>query len=346
MQVPWRCAFRGSGLVVTGLVVLAALAAGAPASAGDGDGDVKGWYVALDAALTQPNSLDQDYANQTDTTVAPPRNRRFLIENDADATFRGTVGYNFGLGLGSLQVSYWSFDNDDSASETLAGFVVPSLFGYGSIGGTYLYSGYGSAVSSESSTKATTADLDYVRPMDAGENVSLRWLAGLRVATFEEDQSFTGSDGVYYAIDQAKHIESDAIGLRVGATAVFDFTKHFSLEGGLTASLLQADSEGNASQSLTDLVGGGSVSETKEGANEHTRGRILDLEVKGVWAAGPVDVYLGYSASSWDGLVQDPVPALGFLGMPEGEKREGISFDSVSVGVRWRFARRGVAAGP
>jgi hypothetical protein len=341
--------------------VAAALALWAPAGHAEAAGDdVKGWYFAVDAALTQPSGLDQDYALQVDLFSSPVRSRIHRIDNDDDATFRGTVGYNFGLGLGSLQVAWWGFENNDAGSMSGYGAVVPTLFGYSYINAYYssYYPGFLSGglypvtAASESKVEATLIDLDYIRPMDAGESFTVRWLAGLRVASFEEEQTFAGTDTFYSLITSSKRIEADGFGIKAGATAVYDFTPNFSVEGGVAASLLQAKTKAEADVFQTDLTGlffPTTIGETIRDEDDFVRGHILDLDLRAVWSAGPIDVYAGYTVSSWEGIVRDPLPprSSGFpfpSGLPSGaDSRDGISFNSVQVGIRWRIPARGLA---
>src|SRR5262245_24515310 len=164
------------------------LALGTPAHAAGVD--YKGWYGNLDIALTQPNSLDQNYANH----VQFPGNgavetERLEMDNDDSATFKLDVGFSWGK-KGRLQVSYWQFDNDDENDDILNGGVYPSIFGYGVYGGQYIYNPAGVEFEATADTKATALDLDYIRPMTAGETLTIHWLAGLRVASFEEDMAF------------------------------------------------------------------------------------------------------------------------------------------------------------
>src|SRR5262249_7134444 len=149
--------------------------------------DYKGWYANLDLALTQPDSLDQHYANHIQFRGSGRfENERLVLDNDADATFRLDVGYSWAK-KGSLQLSWGQFDNDDHHDDTLNGGVYPTIFGYGAYGGAYVYNSAGVDFEASSSVKASTWDVDYVRPMSAGDKFSVRWLAGLRVASYEED---------------------------------------------------------------------------------------------------------------------------------------------------------------
>jgi len=322
------------GPAVAVIAILAMLAIATPASAAGKD--FKGWFVALDLATTQPNSLDQHFANHFDFTV--PTQERLVLDNDSDFTYRASIGYSWGSSLGSLKVSYWSFDNDDEMTDTLTGGgVYPTIFGYGYYGGMYVYNPAGVDFTATGKVQASSIDLDYVRPIATGEKATLSWLAGLRVASYEEDQTFTGFDGVgtYY---QAKHFESDGMGLRVGAAAEFGFTNHFSLVSSAVFSFLQADTEGISAQ----LFPGGAT-ESNQATDDNLRGEMRDFDVKAVWSYGPIDYWLGYSMSSWDGLVADPVPALGggFLGIgsADARSRDDISFNSLHAGIKWRFGK-------
>src|SRR5947209_5014230 len=241
------------------------------------DNDYKGWFIALDAAMTQPNSLDQHYANLRDSTTHFTARR--VIDNKSDATVRGTVGYAFGKTIagpmGRLQVEYWSFDHDDRNANTENGQVFPTLFGY-------TYNNYGIAyainppvdVLATSRVTARTVDIDYVRPMITGEKLVVEWLAGIRHATYKEDQGFSGTSGGATTLED-KHIDSKGTGLRFGAKAVFGFTKHFSLEGGMAVSLLQATSDAESSHTLTAI-------DRNTAADNHVRGETRDFDLRAV----------------------------------------------------------------
>jgi hypothetical protein len=323
---------------LTGLGFAALLASTATAAAADRE--YKGWYVALDSALTQPNSLDQHFANEV---TSPTDVERLVLDNKAHATFRGTVGYTFGSGMGSLQASYWGFDHEDREGGTTNDVLDPTLFGYGyAFGGLYLTTYPPFTFEATGKVKATTIDFDYVRPIAVNEKFSLKWLSGLRVAHYEEDLTFAEADSAYPAntLAQAKHFESDAKGLRLGVTGVFGFTKHFSLEASFSSSFLQANTKGDASQTLP--VSG---SETEHASDDHIRGEIRDYDLRAVWSryvGGHLDLYLGYSASNWDGLVTDPLPGNENFPPPgtiASRGRQTISFDGLHGGIVWRFGR-------
>lgn len=333
--------------VATGwaLAVLLALAAPATASAAAND-EMKGWMLALEVALTQPSGLDQEYA----FLGAPPPavvGSRLVLDNDTDLTYRITGGYNFGLDMGSLEVSYWTFDNDDQESKTPSADVFPTLFGYGfySTGTPYLS---GATTRATSSVKASTLDVDYSRALDVGEKFTFRWLAGLRTASFEEERSLD-VDGAYggysYSIRQTRHVDSDAFGVKVGGRGTFGFTEHFGMEGGLAVSLLQADSKGDSFQSVTDLSGPTTSSERNRGEDDSGTGKIIDLDLRGTWTSGALTVYIGYSASSWEGFVEDPnPPRTSFFPIASARSRDSVSFDSLNAGIIFRFGSQHLAA--
>ncbi len=335
-------------------ICLAALLALAAAPAAAADDEVRGWVLSLDLALTQAGGLDQEYALQTNIFASPIPGRRHLIDNDPSATFRIRGGYNFGLDLGGLQVSYWGFDNDDRRADLMSDDVYPTLFGYGySYYGSpaYLSSPYGVRTLAKSSVQASSLDVDYSRALDVGGNFTFRWLAGLRTVTFEEEVTFRGTVPDYYGYDysisQKRHIDSTAFGVKVGGTGSFGFTKRFSLEGGAALSLLQARIKGDSRQTIasSDPYDPFSVSWRNYGKEDSGHGRILDLDLRGVWTEGPLSVFLGYSASSWEGLVRDSNPPRSpFYPLVAGRSRDSVSFSGFNVGVIYRFGARRLAA--
>lgn len=317
-------------------VAVAAALVGASGPALAAEADFKGWYIALDAAFTQPNGLEQEYATAAVFGVSSLDSRRLILENDTNLDLRLTAGYSFGKGLGALQVSYWDFDSDDDVSGTETGYVFPSLFS-----GYYTSSYYltNPEVEATSSVKATTFDLDYVRPVAVGEKTTLKWLAGLRVASFEEERTFTGDDAGYYDLAQSRSFDSDTYGVRVGAGATFEFTRHFSLEAGVAASLMQGSSQGEAAAQVIDPNGVLLFEETNKGGDDNLRGHILDLEVMAVFPVGPVDLVAGYRASSWEGLVEDP--AINAPLSTTDPSRDSVSFNAWLVGLKWRIGGGG-----
>jgi major outer membrane protein len=333
MQVRKRSSLSNSRLA---LGLLAAALAGALASpALAADKDYKGWYGSIDLALTQPNSLDQHFANEVDTSLT--NTNRLVIDNDSDFTWRADVGYTFGRGFGSLQVSYWSFDNEDKQNGSTNGYLFPSIFGYGyPILGMYLYN---SPITFQATgkVKARTFDLDYVRPIQVGEKFTVKWLTGFRTARFEEDQSITAVDSLAAVYSQSRHQEATGNGLRVGVSGVFGLTKHFSIEAGMAASFMQAKTDGDA----IEIFNSGTT-ETKKASDDHVTGEIRDYDFRAVWNYGRVDYFLGYDASQWEGLVTDPLPASGCCGPASGvggRDRNSVSFNSFHGGITYRFGK-------
>jgi hypothetical protein len=316
----------GIGIAVVALAMLAT----APVRAAGSD-DYKGWYLTLDAALTQPTSLDQHYANHV-TFGTPPNMDRLVLDNDTDFTGLLKVGYGFGKGMGALQISYWGFDNEDSISKTFNGGVYPTIFGYGDYGGMYLYD---ASIKAKAKTQATLLDVDYLRSYGVGEKTQVTWLAGVRSAKYEETRDFYGDDGSIYT--QHKHFKSTGIGLKLGAMVHFGFTEHFGLDGSTTFSFLQADTKGDSNQNFVTF----DEFETAHGEDNNVRGEIRDYDLKACWNYGKLSYFVGYAMSNWDGMPTDPVPpnegghqALG----PEAPRgRNSVGFNSFHAGVTIKF---------
>src|SRR5262249_22767472 len=131
----WRLTrLKSISWVCVALAALALAAGTTPARAAD---DYQGWFAALDIASTQPNSLDQRFANNVD--FAAGQVNRVVLENDSDMTWKVSGGFGWGK-MGALKVSYWSFDNEDKESGVAFGGLYPTIFGYGQIyGGQVLY---------------------------------------------------------------------------------------------------------------------------------------------------------------------------------------------------------------
>ena len=340
---------RASRVAVALAMAAVACALAPPASAADID--YKGWFVALDAALTQPGGLDQHYATVMDVVTLDQEIR--YMENDPAFSGQAAIGYSWGT-LGGLSVSYWSFDNDDSVAETLDAYVFPGVFsGYAGYAGVNfglglagpVFNGYPVSFTAGSEVKATSLDLEYSRPMEAGENFTVTWLAGLRSVTFEEDLAFDGIDSypdypVHYI--QTRHIESDGIGLKVGAIFDFGITRHFSLQGRLSFSFLQGQIDAVTTQEATNYFGAPSpvyqtVFDEIKTSQENVSGEIRDYDLRAVWSWKTVDFYVGYGGSTWEGLVANPLGDAAILATQPGSDRDSVSFNSAHAGVVLRL---------
>jgi hypothetical protein len=327
----WRSALCG-GAILAALVLAAGVT---PARAADPD--FKGFFVALDLANTQPNSLDHHYANHVNWAATPIAVERLVLDNDADFTGKITVGYGFG-NKGKLSVSWWGFDNEDSFEDTLPSGLYPTIFGYGPSGGMYAYNPAGVSFSTSAKVQASTFDIDYVRSFSPAEKMTIGWLAGLRMASWEEDQAFDGADGYGNYYSQGKHFESDGMGFRLGAKLQWGFTEHFGMGGSAAWSFLQADTEGNSFQRF---AASGTPDDTNEASDDNVRGEIRDYDLKAIWSYGALDFWVGYSMSNWDGMPTDPVPGNEgghFAAGPISHRsRDEVSFNSLHAGVAWKF---------
>jgi hypothetical protein len=321
---------RAGILGIAAAAVLFALGA-SPAMAAHHD-DYKGWFVSLDAAETQPNSLDQQYANITDPTTG--LTTRNVMDNKSDFTWAFKAGYSWGE-LGGLAISYWSFDNEDkvNASEPI-NEVYPTVFGaYGfNNGGTYALTGPVDYTAT-AKTKASTIDIDYSRPMHAGEKLTVDWIAGLRSATFEETRTFdSGLDAGGNYTDQTHHMKSDAFGVKVGARVNFGFTQHFSMQGLMAYSFMQAKTDGDATNNISGTL------DQITSSDDHVMGEIKDYDVRAVWNWNALDFYVGYGGQTWQGLVADPIEGSCCGASAAGPStRNSVAFNSAHAGVTFRF---------
>jgi major outer membrane protein len=318
-----------------GLTVAAVLGA-AGTSAVAADPEYTGWFVALDAAMTQPTSLDQQYAT---ALSLPGGTQEFLVlDNDAGLSWGGKIGYSWG-GLGSLALAYWTFDNDDDLSAVDdARLIYPTVFGgyaYNNAGTYGLGAGGNFPVIYDvtSSVKADTVDLEYVRPMQAGERLTINWIAGLRSVTYEEDLAFSGSDSFPYYYVQTKHIESEGYGIKLGAVFDFGFGEHFALQGAMAFSFLQGNTEATTTQDANGFLDSLTVK------NDNVRGEIRDYDLRAVWSWKSVDFYVGYGGQTWDGLVKDPTGDMVNFPVTKADTndRDSIGFNSAHAGVVFRL---------
>jgi Legionella pneumophila major outer membrane protein precursor len=324
------------GLLMAAALLAAALgASGAPAMAASQE--FEGFFVALDLAMTQPTGLDQQYATYVDTVNL--FSSRQVIDNDADLSYAIKLGYSWGA-TGGLAVSYWSFDNEDKVEESVGGaYVYPNVFGVYAynLGGSYgLGFGVGGlpvTVNATSKVEASTIDIDYFRPMQAGEKVTIKWIAGLRSAAFEETRTFDGIDslGSYYI--ENKHIDSDAFGVKLGAGVNFGFSEHFSLQGMMAFSVLQASTDAEATRNASGLF-----FDKVTSSDDNVNGEIRDYDLRAVWTYNNLDFWLGYGGQTWEGLVTDPIngSCCGASGA-DTSQRDSIGFNKLHVGVAFRF---------
>lgn len=321
-----------------GLAAVLILAVATPAMADE----FKGWYGALDLALTEPAGLDQNYATHVDFGDGNfGQTERLVLDNDDNVDFSAAFGYSWGK-MGMLQVSYWGTSGNDSFDDDMHGGVYPTVAGYSpNIGGGYLYANGAYTVSfeAESDLKASTWDIDYIRPMAAGEKFSVNWLAGLRVAEFRENLFFDGSDQ-YTRYIQERHIDSSGWGFKVGATANMDFTKHLGMEASVAMSFLQGTSHGESS--FCDGGCGGSFQQDdSEGSDDSMRAEIRDYGLKAVWHQGAFDIFAGFRSSNWDGLPSNPNPGNEgghfAIGSVSDKDRPDVTFNSWHVGAKWKI---------
>src|SRR5262249_9614490 len=148
------------------------------------------------------------------------------------------------------------------------------------------------AFTGKTGVKAHTVDLDYSRAVEVTDRFGFQWLAGLGTASYEEQQSFSGFDGTY-TYQQARSWSSAAFRNRVGAAGMFGFSPHFGMQAAASWSEMMANTDGKSSQTFVDggtSCGAPPCTEIATGKDDNLHGSILDLSLKGVWTAGPVDI--------------------------------------------------------
>jgi len=337
---------RGMTRVAVALAILAMVVAATPARAA-GDEDTKGWFLTLDAALTQPNDLVQQQTNRTDSsfedqffTIIVNSTSTLVFDSDPDFTGAIKFGYAFGNGLGKLQVSFWGFDDTISGSGFTDDYIYYNVYGYSF---AYTYQG---ATQAKINVKASTFDVDYLRSYAVGKKTTVTWLAGLRSATYEETRDSLGTLEAYgyypyvyetETIQAHKHFKADALGLRLGAAVKFGFTEHFGLEGSGTYSFLQAKTQGDSSALTEFSVRPRRNLETRSGVDDNVRGEMREYDLKACWSYGMMDYFVGYRMESWEGLVVDPLVAT--PANPFDRSRDTISFNSLHAGVTFKFGQ-------
>lgn len=315
---------------------LALAASGNPAMAAGAD--YKGFFVALDLATTQPTGIDQTSAVLVDPATG--FTTRDIVKNDSDFSFALKAGYSWGE-LGGLEVSYWSFDNDQTENHVdNVNYVYPTVFGQ--YGFNY-FTSYGLPApvtyTTTSGIKASVIDIDYFRAMDVGERFTIKWLAGLRSASYTEDQGFSSDTTALSYYIESKHIDSDAFGVKVGAVLSFGFTDRFALQGKMAFSFLQGDTQSERTRNSSGLE-----TDQVSADADNVRGEIRDYDLRGVWMWENLDVYLGYGGQTWDGLVTDPLGSAGgccaaSTANGQSGSRDSIGFNSLHAGVVLRFGK-------
>ena len=133
-------------------------------------------------------------------------------------------------------------------------------------------------------------------------------------------------------------------GFKVGASANMDFTDHFGMVADLAISFLQASNRGNLTNCGNDVPPDNPCDDDRddlEGSDDSQRGEIRDYGLKAVWHQGPVDIFVGFRSSNWEGLVSDPVPPIGGglygIGQAGSDGRNDVTFNSWHVGAKWRI---------
>jgi hypothetical protein len=271
-----------------------------------GDG---GFLLQFEAGIANPRNTDNIVAAQGPNVIIP--------EWDDEFAGRLGLGYQF-PGGNTLLFSFWGFDTDQSAAAT-GSFEFP-------IGPT---NGFGFDVKTE--VEAGTAEASWIVPHELSDEFGMEWSLGLRYAGYEET---TG--GVYSTIDGtldvAKSIESDMIGARGAARAIY---RRGSLSGSASLGLSFLSGEIKVSESLTPQPAGTSPLKLTDDSRS---GSILELDVRGTWhhANERLSVWIGWEQQDWDDIAADLARNL-----PGNEvvarSRDSVTFSWLKAGVSYRF---------
>jgi hypothetical protein len=322
---------RAGVLAIAAVAVLIAFSS-SPAMAAHHD-DYKGWFVSLDAAMTQLNSLDQGSPTSSNpltsryrltTRQGDGQRLRFHLGGEGRPLGRSWAGWRCRTGRSTTRTR----SAPPRAPATSTDGVRRRSYNNG---GTYALVGPVDYKAS-AKTKASTIDLDYSRPMHAGEDDG-RLDRRTALATFAGDPDVRQrSDAGALHQPDAPHMKSDAFGVKVGARVNFGMTQHFSCEGLMAWSFMQANTDGEATQNA-----GGTLDQITS-SDDHVMGEIRDYDVRAVWNWSALDFYVGYGGQTWEGLVSDPIDGSCCGASGAGHStRDSVAFNSAHAGVTFRF---------
>jgi hypothetical protein len=319
------------------------------------DQDHEGWYVEVEVASSTPGNVNTPVLTSVAADGArggggtPPfENEVFLTDFDADASFRVGVGHSWGK-KGRLQVTYWSYSSDEDLSGFAPSYYVSggnnyNWFGIGptsSIGYTFYYD---TDFDVNQEIKASTIDVEFLRDTSPGENVTITWGIGLRIASFEDEirgrYLSTTNGPTTYEFPVSREIDSDGVGVTgsVGVEYMFGQGDRVGISSRLRVGFLTADVE--ASHSVTDLDGydmtAGSV--WRESAErEDETATTLEYEANVVIRlAEKLSLDVGWASQTWTDLAQVP---LNRTFDTTGDQTPGVLLDEGRDRISWSGPR-------
>jgi hypothetical protein len=270
----------------------------------------EGFLLQFEAGIANPRNTDNIVAAQGPNVIIP--------EWDDEFAGRLGLGYRFAAG-NTLLFTFWGFDTDQSAAAT-GSFEFP-------IGPTS-----GASFDVKTEVEAGTAEASWIVPHEVTDEFGMEWSLGLRYASYEETTGGVYDGTVDGPLDVAKSIESDMIGARAAARAIY---RRGSLSGSASVGLSFLSGEIKVSESLAPQPAGTVPLELRDDSRS---GTILELDVRGTWhhANERLSVWLGWEQQDWDDIAADLARNL-----PGNEviarSRDSVTFSWMKAGVSYRF---------
>ena len=323
-------------------------------ASGYGGAEEQGFFLFLDAALTQPADTDMVVGETVAASSSTQSAGKIVPDWSAGLSGRLGGGYRWATG-GALSVSFWSYDDDASlAADGPAGGFLNFA-----IGPSTYYDGYptfnfgipGSAAF-KASIEASTFDVAFSQTQELSDILSMEWSVGLRYAGYEDGVTgtydlcaSTGCDGGYgylpgeitYAAERTT--KSDMFGVRAGVRGKYKISERVAVRSGLALSLLTGDVTSRSGLTPIGTLNGSIDPPSRFVADESDRsGRIIDLDVGMEFDLVPdlLRMSVAYEHSLWDGVPRDlarnPPGVLTVL-----DPRDQVTFSGVRLGLWVRF---------
>ena len=329
----------------------------APAAASDADH--KGWYLAVEAASTTPGNVDTPLL-----ASAPPYFATTgLVDLESNVTYTDfdsglaggvTFGYSWGSS-GRLQVSYWSYSDDQDHAGFEAYYPNFNFFTVGPVGSFYYGVYYDVGFNINQELEASTIDIEYKRPVEMeSSNLTVMWGIGLRYAEFEDElegQYVLDPGSGDYRFPVSREIESEGFGFTGSVGVAYDFPSEIvGISSNLRVGFLVSDVDAHHSfQDLDGYYATTGLKVTESSSMEDGVTTTMDFDAGVVLHAGEkLDFDLGWYFSIWTGMADVALSrrdllyegcACESLVSPtiQGEDRERISFSGPKIRARFRF---------
>lgn len=315
------------------LMVLCAAAALLPGAGTTLAAPAGAWWAGADLWFSEPSNINTDVAYDFQGGVFSGGE---VVAPDFGTELSGRLRGGWrdrDAARNSYALSWWSWDNDVSASES--GGVQPIL------SDPFFINTFADRVESDLDIKASMLDLMVVRRLTATKNSAWFWGAGVRRAEFEESwrtryfDVATVTNGPEETVDIK--VESKGLGLTAGVGTSYSWHPRWNTHVRAQLALLKGETEASYRDRGFDA---NQTSSFQTSAAERTDDRVfqqLELEGKvGFMALPRLEVYLGYWLLSWN----DAVRTDRFLDDVQGgglATDGNLTFDGFIVGAVWSF---------